>query len=578
MGSDNIDVAILYDEWFNNKNYWFSKDIAIDTYLCNKYMRYIDETNEIYNNYLNGIKYDKKTLISCVLLLDQIPRHYKRVYENEIDVSQYSQYAIYFAELLLNSYDDTELSIDELCFVYLPYRHINDIGKIYEIIEVFIKLYNTRNGSDKTKCKRYLNAMLNNIYQEITKLYENNYLICKSWKNLNMNIFDKQSLIYRDNRGYINENSNVYLCVSAEIAKLNDNSTIIISLSGGVDSMVALYVMKILCDSEARRKKIKNIIAVHINYNNRVETQDELDFVNYYCNLLGVRLFFRTIREIKRDDCMNNGLRDLYEDITKKIRYDMYRCNTHNPQTTYVLLGHNKDDCFENIITNISNKNNYNNLCGMETLANIDGINFWRPMLNVKKGEIIEFANCNNIPYLFDSTPTWSVRGKIRDKLTPVMCSLKSNNSRDDNSSAIDAFFSLKEHVANTNEIINTVIIDNLIAKLNIFQDSNDSNDSNSTSTYSTVGDSGTYIGTYNKSEISSLKYVSISYMFFQRLHIRVSHKTMKDFAQYITRYLENNCAPTFTSATSAPTFVLNKNNKLKIKNMDNGHKILINF
>lgn len=573
MVMTNIDV--LYDEWFSNKHYWFSKEISIDKYLCDKYFKYITDTKAIYINYLNGIKYDKKTIISCVLLLDQIPRHYKRVNENNenyIDVSQCSHKAIYFSNLILNTYNYNELSIDELCFVYLPYRHINDIDKIYDIIDIFIKLYNTSNGIDKTKCKRYLYATLNNIYPVINKLSLSNYLICKGWENLNKDIFDTKSLIYLDKYGYINEKSSIYLNISSEISNLNDNSTIIISLSGGVDSMVAMYIMKILYDNQSGSlrgcKKIRNIIALHINYNNRKESQDELDFVNYYCNLLGVRLSFRTIREIKRDDCLNNGLRDLYEDITKKIRFDMYKCNTKNDDenahthTTYVLLGHNKDDCFENIITNISNKNNYNNLCGMETLSNIEGINFWRPMLNVQKSEIIEFANNNNIPYLFDSTPAWSVRGKIRDQLKPVMCRLKTNNSCDD-SSVIDSYFDLKDYIVNSNEIINTIIIDNLITKLKIIDI-----------------DKGTYIGTYNKSEVSSLKYASISSLIFKRLNIRVSHKTMKDFALYITRYLENN-----SDKGSAPTFVLNKDTILKIKymnaNEDNTieeYKILINF
>ena len=92
---------------------------------------------------------------------------------------------------------------------------------------------------------------------------------------------------------------------------------------------------------------------------------------------------YRTVNEITRDECLHNGLRDLYEDITKKIRFNLYEIA--DPQ--YVLLGHNKDDCFENIITNIGNKNNYDNLCGMSVLSTINNINLWRPMINIDKKE-----------------------------------------------------------------------------------------------------------------------------------------------------------------------------------------------
>ena len=51
----------------------------------------------------------------------------------------------------------------------------------------------------------------------------------------------------------------------------------------------------------------------------------------------------------------------------------MYRQNIKNDRT-YVLLGHNKDDCFENILTNISNKSNYDNLSGMQILKEIEKI------------------------------------------------------------------------------------------------------------------------------------------------------------------------------------------------------------
>ena len=141
-------------------------------------------------------------------------------------------------------------------------------------------------------------------------------------------------------------------------------------------------------------------------------------------------------------------------------------------QNTIVLLGHNKDDCFENIITNITNRNNYDNLCGMEILKKIDEINFWRPMLNVEKKDIINFAHINNIPYLCDSTPEWSVRGKIRDKLRHILKNLNNNKLDGENIDNINAFFTLSEHITESNHIINDVIIKNLLS--NIVTETND--------------------------------------------------------------------------------------------------------
>jgi tRNA(Ile)-lysidine synthase TilS/MesJ len=48
-------------------------------------------------------------------------------------------------------------------------------------------------------------------------------------------------------------------------------------------------------------------------------------------------------------------------------------------------------------------------------------INFIRPMINISKKEIYEFASVLDIPFLWDSTPKWSQRGKIRDIVRPTL-------------------------------------------------------------------------------------------------------------------------------------------------------------
>ena len=42
-------------------------------------------------------------------------------------------------------------------------------------------------------------------------------------------------------------------------------------------------------------------------------------------------------------------------------------------------------------------------------------------LLEVKKIDIIDFAHKVGIPYLYDSTPKWSRRGRMRDQLFPFL-------------------------------------------------------------------------------------------------------------------------------------------------------------
>jgi len=541
----------LYDEWFSNRDYWFSKNSKIDVYLCDKYYKYIESTSYIYESYKkNPLFFDNKTIIAYIILLDQISRHFKRVYDTNIDIVEFSRKAVNFSNILLYNNKQDIFTIDELSFIYLPYRHLKDIDKIYEIVSIYIELYEKANTEDKLKCRRYLQATLNNIYKDINLLSMKINKRVKSWEYINKDILDPRCL--EDNKIVSVVSPIIHENMRNEIEKLKDGSTIIVSLSGGVDSMVALYLCKYIKDTY-NSNKIKNIIAIHINYNNRTHSGDELDFVNYYCNKLGIKLYLRTIKEISRNNCLHNGLRDLYEDITKNIRYDMYRLNIKNDRT-YILLGHNKDDCFENVITNISNKSNYNNLCGMEVLKEIEGMMFWRPLLSIEKRHILDCANINKIPYLYDSTPTWSVRGKIRDTVRPSLLLLKNNEGIEDNST-IDSFFYLRDYIANTQDIFNELIIKNLISKIK----------------YMDAENSRKYITEYSKTEMLSLKYIVIAKIFFSKLKIRYSHKAIKDFCEYIGTF------DTLSKTQQGRKFILSKSCIIDIKiNSKNNYNIII--
>ena len=543
----------LYDEWFSNRDYWFSKNSKIDVYLCDKYYKYIESTSYIYESYKkNPLFFDNKTIIAYIILLDQISRHFKRVYDTNIDIVEFSRKAVNFSNILLYNNKQDIFTIDELSFIYLPYRHLKDIDKIYEIVSIYIELYEKANTEDKLKCRRYLQATLNNIYKDINLLSMKINKRVKSWEYINKDILDPRCL--EDNKIVSVVSPIIYENMRNEIEKLKDGSTIIVSLSGGVDSMVALYLCKYIKDTY-NSNKIKNIIAIHINYNNRTHSGDELDFVNYYCNKLGIKLYLRTIKEISRNNCLHNGLRDLYEDITKNIRYDMYRLNIKNDSDrTYILLGHNKDDCFENVITNISNKSNYNNLCGMEVLKEIEGMMFWRPLLSIEKRNILDCANINKIPYLYDSTPAWSVRGKIRDTVRPSLLLLKNNEGIEDNS-IIDSFFYLRDYIANTQDIFNELIIKNLISKIK----------------YMDAENSRKYITEYSKTEMLSLKYIVIAKIFFSKLNIRYSHKAIKDFCEYIGTF------DTLSKTQQGRKFILSKSCIIDIKiNSKNNYNIII--
>jgi tRNA(Ile)-lysidine synthetase-like protein len=197
--------------------------------------------------------------------------------------------------------------------------------------------------------------------------------------------------------------------IAVECESLHDVN-VFISLSGGVDSMSCLHFMKTL----------PHVYAIHINYMNREETMAEERFVVEWCNMNSITCFVRRIKEIRREDCMKHGMRDMYEKYTQDVRFATYhfaKKYVENGLDSVVVLGHNKNDAFENILTNIESKNKFDNLTGMDHSSIISGINVIRPLLTTEKNVIYSYASKYGIPYLKDTTPEWSRRAKIRSGL-----------------------------------------------------------------------------------------------------------------------------------------------------------------
>jgi uncharacterized protein (DUF924 family) len=142
-------------------------------------------------------------------------------------------------------------------------------------------------------------------------------------------------------------------------ATSNQVPTAIVSLSGGVDSMVIAsslaYLRDILASQTNKsRDAILRIVAIHIDYANRPESAAEAMYVEKYCQELGAEFVCRRIGEVTR----GVTARDDYERIAREIRFDLYRqccaeaSNGTDGDGIGIMLGHHRGDLRENVISN----------------------------------------------------------------------------------------------------------------------------------------------------------------------------------------------------------------------------------
>jgi tRNA(Ile)-lysidine synthetase-like protein len=456
-------MDLIRDWWFQNPNVWFgsteSDDIEITTKFEHMFELVYDE-NYLIENISEGIGY--------IILHDQIARHVKRAkqYPEQFVLDKLDK-ILGFVEKFYSRHM-LNLSGYDFCFVLLPLRHTNIFSsQLFVINETWKKLscYNVdiSNPDEQVLIQIYRNY-LKASYERASK----GNVILFNPDNINDNELDNiqdtciylpiqigkfisnfldildtscHNYKYDSNTILINDHDTNNFIIK-EISRLKNNfhPNLILSISGGVDSMVLSWILSSLGI---------NYVMTHINYANRGEQcEKEKKMLGTWARYLGVKLYYRDIGEINRPKCMEWDLRNLYETYTRDARYQSYidvaESNGWDDGTWGVLLAHNHDDCVENIFTNIVNKTKYENLYGMEFISTIDfksnKLNFVRPMLTVSKEQIYNFAHDHNIPYLFDSTPKWSQRGQIRDTIRPALISW--------NKSSIDGFDKLSNVLA----------------------------------------------------------------------------------------------------------------------------------
>lgn len=201
---------------------------------------------------------------------------------------------------------------------------------------------------------------------------------------------------------------------------INSTASVIVSLSGGVDSMVIASVLAHLrneCNYNIQ------ITGIHIDYANRPESTSEANYVRRYCEKLGITYKVRTIDEVTR----GVTARDDYERIAREARYDMYRTtvaecrNGHSDMEIGVMLGHHRGDLLENVLSNSHKGCGPLDLSGMTSVSKNDGVVIYRPLLPLEKKFIYDYAHSFGVPYFKDTTPHWSTRGKLRNKLLPLL-------------------------------------------------------------------------------------------------------------------------------------------------------------
>ena len=185
---------------------------------------------------------------------------------------------------------------------------------------------------------------------------------------------------------------------------LDKNKRYLLACSYGPDSM-ALFNLLI--------KNEYDFEVAHVNYGLREEADDETIKLAEYCKEKGINLHvFRVEEKITRN----------IEEKCREIRYNFFKKIIEKHRLDALLVAHNQDDNIETFFLQ-KNRHNIVERYGLETATIIKNCTVIRPLLDVKKADLLKYCDDNEVPYAIDSSNLSDkfLRNKIRHNVVSKM-------------------------------------------------------------------------------------------------------------------------------------------------------------
>jgi tRNA(Ile)-lysidine synthase len=180
---------------------------------------------------------------------------------------------------------------------------------------------------------------------------------------------------------------------------------LIVSVSGGVDSMALLHLLHM---------QNYELIVVHFNHLKRDQSIYEAEMVQDYCESKHIPFHYFTINVEENGNFHHQAhlLRQHYLlDVAKETK------------SNYILTAHHLDDLLESILIKFTRGSNLLGYAGMQYIYEKNHIHYVKPFLYVSKEQLIDYAKKENIPFMQDESNEENayLRNRYRHAIVPIM-------------------------------------------------------------------------------------------------------------------------------------------------------------
>ncbi|MBK6777710.1 MAG: tRNA lysidine(34) synthetase TilS [Flavobacteriales bacterium] len=191
---------------------------------------------------------------------------------------------------------------------------------------------------------------------------------------------------------------------------LAPSEPVLVGVSGGVDSMVLLHVLRALEHT---------CTVVHVDHGLRgAESDADSAFVEAHCRERGIECV------IERVDVRGKaGEGQSIQMAARELRYAVFERVLTGKSARKMALAHHADDSVETLLMNLMRGTGVAGWRGIPPIAG----RFVRPLLSVGRAAILEYASKYKVPFREDSSNTdpHYLRNRVRNELLPLMEQLR---------------------------------------------------------------------------------------------------------------------------------------------------------
>jgi len=190
---------------------------------------------------------------------------------------------------------------------------------------------------------------------------------------------------------------------------INENDKIVIGVSGGPDSMCLLHIL-----NSIKNELNFEIVVAHINHMIRPEADMETQYVQQFCEKIGIKCYVKKIDVVEKSSKEKIGT----EEAGRKARYEFFEEVAKMTGANKIATAHNANDNAETVLMNIFRGTGTTGLKGIEPIRDNKYI---RPIIECERKEIEEYCEINKLDPKIDKSNFDNIytRNKIRNIIIP---------------------------------------------------------------------------------------------------------------------------------------------------------------